>query len=1215
MNRPDEYLAIHWLAVALLAIGAIAFIRLRANRKAALATFATIAVYALGGFTISNVAIAFLGFYDLGSLLFALGLGGLFLAVSVVILGRVWSPRLAILLAAVTLFGLGGWSEAAVGETLAELGRMTRSVQFTRPLWLVLLAFVPVIVWLARRSLSGLGPTRKWLAIGARSTIVALLAGALAEPRVNRPSENVTVLFLLDRSQSLPQDIDPNANVADQVDRRWLRMRGFVRDSVLLRGIDHSRDKAGAILFGKRPKLALPPASVRDKFDVDDRMAGPIDGQHTDIAAALKLALASFPEGSGKRVVLVSDGNENMGNAVDQATLAKQNGAQIDVVAVAPGYRNESEVLVQSVEAPPVSTTGTQLPLRVLVRNTSPSRVVRGQLELVRVGLNDDGSEKVEQVAIENDQPQVLDAPMGKAATVILQPGLNSLRFRDVPPKPGETSFSYRATFTPSLSGVPTKDGQLADVVAGMPNDRIANNRATTAVVMRGQRRVLFVEEPANGQSPHAHLVRTLLRAEIKVSVVSPARLPAEPGDFALFLTNYDCIVLANVPAEVFSRDQMEAIRTSVHDQGTGLIMVGGPDSFGPGGYQNTPVEEALPVLCEIKSPMAAGKGGLILIMHASEMADGNHWQKVIAKLAIERLSAPDMVGVMQYGFGAGAAGISWVIPFQQVGQEKGRLLAKIDRMDPQDMPDFDPFLTAAADTLANPAHNLSVKHCIVISDGDPQYGVAGQAATAKMAANAITCTTVGVATHGQAESGRMKSIAEATKDGKGNPGAYYEPKDPSQLPNIYIKESRRISQSFIYDKPFLPRHLIVGGITEGIPRELPSLRGFVRTTYKESPLAQFRIEGPPIADDLRFPILASWQYGLGKAIAFTSDARTQPAANVKGWDADWVESDIYKKFWEQAVNWALRPAEAGRMTVVSEHREGRVRVTVTARDERDRPVNGLDLTGKITLPRIPKPGEKVPAIAFKRKGPGQYEAEFAAEDAGTYFVTVQGHQPGVGGLQGAIFDTARTGVTLPYSQEFADLDTNTTLLKQLAEITGGRYHTDDAAELDELAKSSDLFREAPKTSRAYQPFWYWLVFAAGVLLLFDIGVRRVAVEWPEVKALAAGFWSKLREAPDLEAATTLGQLQRRKQEIDERIERERAARRFDPSAAPSEPAPKGADAGPSDGPRPLPPAPPPRTDAKKPADAEADMFSRLKKARDRAEHKRDKPDEPDGPR
>src|SRR5439155_8005768 len=93
-----------------------------------------------------------------------------------------------------------------------------------------------------------------------------------------------------------------------------------------------------------------------------------IDNNYTDIGAAIKLALASFPEGTAKRIVLMSDGNENMGNAEEQAKLAKHNGVQIDVVPLAAGYRNENEVLVQSVEAPPKTEQGSRLPIRVLIR-------------------------------------------------------------------------------------------------------------------------------------------------------------------------------------------------------------------------------------------------------------------------------------------------------------------------------------------------------------------------------------------------------------------------------------------------------------------------------------------------------------------------------------------------------------------------------------------------------------------------------------------------------------------------------------------------------------------------------------------------------------------------------------------------------------------------------------------------------------------------------
>ena len=143
--------------------------------------------------------------------------------------------------------------------------------------------------------------------------------------------------------------------------------------------------------------------------------------------------------------------------------------------------------------------------------------------------------------------------------------------------------------------------------------------------------------------------------SKFQVSVVHAGELPPNKADLGVFLSNYDCVVLANVPAEDLSTDQMEMIRSNTYDQGCGLVMIGGPDAFGPGGYQGTPVEAALPVDCEIKALKAAGRGGLVLIMHASEMADGNKWQKDIAKLAIDRLNPVDFVGLMQYDFGVGA--------------------------------------------------------------------------------------------------------------------------------------------------------------------------------------------------------------------------------------------------------------------------------------------------------------------------------------------------------------------------------------------------------------------------------------------------------------------------------------------------------------------------------------------------------------------------------
>ena len=1228
MPQLTEYLGTSWLAFVLLAIAA--GFSLRVAVKRGLPAWSVAVAYVTGLLGVGALVLAgeplevFFGTQlDPAITLVAVASMLLFLAGFVLLIFRLWSFPLGMTLGAMLLIGVGGLTVRPVGGALVEAFKSFHGVEFVRPEWLVLLAFVPLIVLMSRRSLSGLGPTRKWAAIGLRALGITLLALALSEPRLKRPTENTTVLFLVDRSFSIPQDVDPDKPVTESVDRRWEKVRGFIEQAVQKRPVTHRNDQTGLILFGKRPRLALPPATV-DRMPVDERMAGPIDGNYTDISAAIKLALASFPEGTGKRIVLFSDGNENIGVAEEQANIAKNNNVQIDTVALAPGFRNENEVLVQAIEAPQVTAQGQRLPVRVLIRNATPNKIVDGRLDVTKLSTGQTTPIEME------DSPQLLEA--GQPPKVRLLPGLNVFRFRDRVDGSGDSSFTFRATFTPTESR-PVNGGT---VVAGLPGDRTTNNRVETAVVSRGQRRVLLLDEnaPNGSRTSHDYLLATLRfeaakkdggsANKLRVDRLPADKLPQDKGELGVFLSNYDAVILANVPYERFTNDQAEMLRTSVYDQGCGLVMIGGPDGFGAGGYQGTPIEAALPVDCEIKALKAAGKGGLVLIMHASEMADGNKWQKDIAKLAIQRLGPADMVGVVQYGgFGGGGAGVSWHIPFQMVGEQdsttRNNLMAKVDSLVPGDMPDFDPFLVAAYDTLSDPKHNLTLKHCILISDGDPNYSGPGKTAVVKMAAGGITCTTVGVATHGGAEKSRLKLIAEGTNDGEGKKGNFYDVTNPNQLPAIYIKESRRVSQSFISKDPFTPK--IVGGagsaevLAPGLPNPMPRLHGMVRTTLKQNILVGMSLEGPSPYPDQQFPLLASWRYGLGKAVAFTSDARTQPDAEKQYWDKEWVGSEMYRKFWEQVVNWVMREPERGKLTMTTEYRDGRVRVTADVRDEKDRPVSGVSLRGAVTAPKQAAPGEKAPQVEFKSKGGGLYEAEFAADEAGSYFVNVQALEPAKdkdgnlmlnkdGSAVLKTVDAGRAGVTVPYSPEFADLESNTPLMKRLSEMTGGTFHTEAQEDLDKMLATGDLFRNPPSSTRALLPFWFWLVFVAAIALVFDVGTRRISLEWREVQVGATNIWAKIRQQELVaDGGEGLVRLLKRKQAIGQTLDRNRAAKRFDPTTITADAAPAGADEFVANIPTGLPPAKPATDRAPaEPAEDEDDTLAKLRKAKKRAQ-------------
>lgn len=1060
---------------------------------------------------------------------------------AVLLLSGRWSFRLASL-AGVALVGSLGWMVAAdVRDSLREFARSVRGLELVRPWWLLLLLAIPAIVLVARHNLRGLGPFRKWFVISLRSLVVALLVVALAEPRVRQTTENVTVVFVIDRSLSVPPEPDPIRRGADgdPTDRRWERVKRFVNDSVQYRGPDRKLDRAGVILFGRTPRLVLPPAAV-DRLPIDERLAGPIDVEYTDVAAALKLALAAFPEGSGKRVVLVSDGNENIGRAAEQARLARQQGVQIDVLPLAIGHRTTDEVLVQEVEAPPATAPGQRLPVRVLVRNAHPTRSVDGTLELVQLR----GREPPRFVRFRGTPPGQQPGPVAVTA----KPGLNGFEFLDLPTDAAidADSFVYRATFTPK----------------NLTGDRVANNRATAAVLARGQRRVLLLEDPAAAGS-HQMLLDTLRAAKFRLDVLSADRLPPA-ADLGEFLSSYDSLLIADVPAERFTTPQMEAIRRQSVEQGMGLFMIGGQNSFGLGGYQNTPVEAALPVNCDIRTARHALKGGLVLVMHGSEMQDGNEWQKKVVKDAIRLLGPGDMVGVLYYG-----AAAAWYVPFQPVGTDRGRLLGLIDRMSPGDMPDFDPFLKIAADTLSDPQHNLAVKHCVVLSDGDPLYGAIGQAATAMMAKNGITCSTVGVATHGVTENNRMQNIATTTK------GQFYPVNDPRDLPAIYTRETRQVSRSFLVTDPFAPKLLARAGPTVELPDQLQPLGGFVRTTMKPGPLPVMAVEGPPV-DDVRFPVVAYWQPGAGRAVAFTSDDRA--------WSRNWAASGDFARFWAQAVEWSLRSAETGRVSVFPEVRDGRIRLVVDVRDDQDRPLSGVTLKAFVSPPR---PGAEPPSVTFTRSGPGRFEGSFPAADAGAYFANVRVVR------DGKDIDGRRVGVTVPYSPEFADLEPNPALLRHLAELTGGEVYTEDDSELAKVARAGTVFRPAPETVKAILPFWFGLVLAAGVVLVLDVAARRLTPDATGMWRGLARQWHHWRTRfTVVPESAGLGRLLEVKQTTAAAIDE----RRTDLPDRRDEPPPWGSDTPPSPPPPPRPPAPP----SPPPTAGDDDYLGRLGKAKRR---------------
>jgi Mg-chelatase subunit ChlD/uncharacterized membrane protein len=1168
MQALTSFISTHWFAAVLLGVFVAAVVAAVLSRRLLAIWFQPLLVLLGGGVFLAVGGLALAAAPQASFWLFVTALAFVFCMLLVLILSGMWSRWLAYGVGALFMFALGGVALPTTSRGLVDTARSVRTLEFVDPWWLLLLPCVPVVWVLAWRSLDvrevirrkRIESVRPWLAVFLRTALIVFLTLALAEPRIRQSNENMTVIFVVDRSASIP------AEYVNGIDMRGKRILDFINNSVKNRGPGHERDRAGLIVFGRKPRLELPPSDA-PQFNLTE-LPSTVDGNYTDIAAALKLAIASFPDDTGKRIILISDGNENLGNAEEVAASARQAGIQIDVVPLAAGQRNEDEVLIERVEAPPRTEEGGQIPIRVLVRSFNPNTVVA----------------KLTLKQLIGDKPPVILHEV----EVKLKVGLNTFAFKR-PLNDKEGSYSYEAEIQPL--GVQDDKGDWL-VKGRLPGDRVENNRASTHVIARGQGRVLILEGRAGD---HRELADRLAAADGKklTVILEPITVLDRYKDadkLAVFLSNFDCVILANVSADQVTEEQQEALRTNTHDQGCGLVMIGGPDSFGAGGWQNTAVEKALPVDSDIKSLKVQGKGGLVLIMHASEMADGNMWQKKIAKLAVDRLGPADEFGVIDFDWQC-----KWVIAMKEVAGQKANMKAIIDAMMPGDMPDFGPAVQMAHDALADPAKNLTAKHVIIISDGDPQPPPANL--LAKMKAAKMTITTVGVATHGAPQDTALQNIAIA-------PGKYYKVTDPTKLPAIYIKESRIVSQSFVQetDKGFKPIVAFTGGpLTE---KDLPPLKGFVRTTPKNSPLVEIPILTPKFADQ-DFPLLAYWHYGLGKAVAFTSDA-----GNPRFWSKQWSDAKKYGPFWKQLVEWALRPVESGRLNMTTELRDGKIKIVVEARDDKGKPDTTLKLKAGITRPGGEQGDE---ALEFVQKNSGQYELEIKAEDTGSYFVTAKAFRK-VKGPDGKEIeepvDSVRGGATVPYSPEFADQETNTALLERLRVNTDGKSYADNDQAVAEAVKAGDVFRPGLSRVKSLLPLWHWLLFATGVLLFFDIAVRRVAVDTPQVVKTSLTWWAKLRGLPIRADGQPefMERLQTRKQQVTAQEQRVRASQRFESTGEVSMPLGADATAPITPAARGAPQAPQQET-APKPEEETGDQMSRLMRAKKKAQDQQRKPD------
>ena len=943
-------------------------------------------------------------------------------------------------------------------------------------LWLLLA--LPMLWWIGYESLGALGKVRRACALLLRTVVWTVIVFAIAGVQMVWVSDRVTVMYLLDQSESIPQP-------------QRTQMLDYVIDNVKKHREGAREDRAGIIVFGRDASIEIPP------FDDDipqlrrvESMRGRADA--TNLESALNLAQASMPEDTSRRIVIVTDGNENLGQAKKLAARIAGSGIGIDVVPVL--LRSENEVLVEKIDIPNNIRKGQPFEARVVVNNYADSDTEKSSTGKLRV------TQKV------NGEVQLL-----LEENVALNPGKNVFPLQHQIDQPA--AYIYNAEFVPD-----TVDGD------GLTQ----NNKATAYTYVRGQGRVLLIQDPKHA-GDFDLLAEVLRKNNIEVDIMQSDSLFGSIAE----LQPYDAVILAGVPRvsgdsseqiTSFSDAQINMLVSNTRQLGAGLLIIGGPEAFGAGGWTGTELEKAMPVDFKIKNSKIQAVGALALIMHASEMAEGNYWQKIIAKAAIEQLGPSDYGGVLHWTQG----GDAWLWGGQQgmleAGKHRKAMLAAIGRMTPGDMPQFDPAMRMAVAGLARtPA---SVKHCLIVSDGDPSPP--NNATINAFISNNITISTVAVASHGRVGSQRLQDIATRTG------GKYYEASNGKALPRIFQREARRVSRPLVYepDGGTTPKVIFPHAMLDGIDRTLPNTRGFVLTQVKDSPLAQVLIQSPKPDSPENATILAVWTYGLGRTAVVTTDAGAR-------WASNWTEWAGYEAFYSQLVRWLMRPTgDTGKYTLATQLRDGEVQVVVNALSKEDSFLNFLNMSASVLDPDL-----KPVALRMRQTAPGRYLGSFPANKTGSYFVNV---------IPDAKTAPLSTGVNIPYSEEYRIRETNQALISELASVkpAGGEIGEVTAplgVTANESAENQNAFRGGLALARSIRDAWPWFVLAGCCLFLGDIFVRRVAINFDWIGVALKKMRGKSEEK---ESTTTarLDALRKNKDLLEEELQRRRTSVRFEPT-------------------------------------------------------------------
>jgi Mg-chelatase subunit ChlD len=911
-------------------------------------------------------------------------------------------------------------------------------ITFIYPLALWLLLLLPLL-WLftlgtRRNDYTRLGRRRFWALLGLRSLALVALVLALAGAQLVRPVSDLTVVFLIDGSDS----------VAPAQREQALT---YVNEAV---SAGDSNDQAAVVVFGQN---ALVERAPNDLVPLRRLTSTPIAGR-TNIEEAIQLGLALFPADAQKRLVLLSDGSANEGRAFEAARLAAVRGVPLDVVALPDA--SGPDVLVSALDAPDIAREGQSVTLEAHIRS---SIATSGQLQILA------------------------DGELIETREVQLEPGLTRVPISIPGGEAGFRRFEVR--------------------LEAQGDTQSLNNRAAAFTDVQGPPRVLLIAGDPDRAAP---LQEALEAANARVEVRSPDQVPATQAD----LQRYAAVVLVDLPARDVPHGLQTALPVYVREQGGSLAMIGGRESFGAGGWRRSPVAAALPVELDPKDTEERPDVALTLVIDRSgsmsSPGGGSGRTKLdLAKEAVYQaslgLEQNDQMGVVAFDTAA-----SWIMPMQPL-PDIVDVEQSLSQFNDGGGTDIRSGIELAARAL--PDIDAKTKHVILLTDGIAGSNYADLINQMRDAQITITVVSIGVDANPE-----LRQIAEL------GGGRYYRVTAIDDVPRVFLAETVTVIGRDIVEEQFTPVVALPAPVVRGVG-ELPPLYGYNATEPRQA--ARTILVSPDGK-----PILAQWQYGLGRSIAWTSDFKAQ-------WAREWVAWSGFPRFVGGLLDALLPPRQTEGLALEAQARDGQAFVDVTVRDAQGRPVDAADLQGRLLNPQ----DQGIP-LAFTQVGAGRYRATAPADTPGVYLTRIavlDGDGQALGNLSG--------GLVVAYSPEYSAREDSPQILAGLTEITAGR----------ESPAPAEVFAPTGQDVGETQEIGLPLLWLALLIWPFDIALRRLFLRRSDFQSLPA--WLRLpRRRPRPQAGvtpTTISRLQTARSRVRGTQQRSRHEQSNPPRPAPTE--------------------------------------------------------------